>query len=80
MKKKYQMPKVQIISLHTPENLLAGSDEKGVVHAGQGKGETSDGDSYITLGKQHNAWNTWDEEEQKYYLNDLHKKRRGFYD
>lgn len=44
-------------------NLLAGSDEKGVVNAGQGKGETSDGDSYITLGKQHNAWNTWDEEE-----------------
>ena len=57
------MPKVQIISLHSPENLLAGSDEKGVVNAGQGKGETSDGDSYITLGKQHNAWNTWDEEE-----------------
>lgn len=65
MKKIYQMPKVQIISLHTPENLLAGSnEERGVVPSEQGnEGTTPSGDSYIVLGKLHNAWNTWDEEE-----------------
>lgn len=63
MKKTYQMPKVQIIKLHAPENLLSGSDERGVVNSTRGEDETSDGDSYITLGKQYDAWDTWDEEE-----------------
>ena len=63
MRKIYQMPKVRIITLPTIENLMAGSNEPGVVPSEQGKGETTGGDSYIVLGKQYNAWKTWDEEE-----------------
>lgn len=57
------MPKVRIITLPTIENLMAGSNEPGVVSSNQGEGETTGGDSYIVLGKQYNAWKTWDEEE-----------------
>ena len=63
MRKIYQMPKVRIITLPNIENLMAGSNEPGVVSSEQGKGETTGGDSYIVLGKQYNAWKTWDEEE-----------------
>lgn len=64
MKKIYQAPEAKIITLTQAQPLLGGSNEKGVVKAGQGAGTTSSGDSYITLGKFHDGWDNWDEDNE----------------
>ena len=62
MKKIYLKPQIAIVTTTYRCQILAGSEEKGVVNPGQGEGKTKDGDEYIVLSKQHNAWSTWDEE------------------
>lgn len=66
MKKIYQKPEITLISL-SGTSILAGSingEEPGVVKPGQGSGTTTGGDEYITLSKGHNAWSTWDDDEE----------------
>lgn len=64
MRKIYQKPEITLISLSGTTILAGSGEEPGVVKPGQGAGTTSDGDEYITLSKDHNAWSTWDEEDK----------------
>lgn len=68
MKKIYQKPTTITLTVSSEKSLLAGSgEETGVVGPGQGEGKTDSGDDYIVLSKEHNCWNTWDEDEEDDY-------------
>ena len=65
MKKTYQQPQITTIFVSVLMHIMGSTEEPGKVSASSGTGKDSDGNDYIVLGKDFNAWNTWDDEEDE---------------
>jgi hypothetical protein len=65
MKKIYQQPQITTLFVTALMPIMGSTDEQGKVPASSGDGKDSDGNEYIVLGKDFNAWNTWDDEEDE---------------
>lgn len=65
MKKTYQQPQITTLFVSALMPIMGSTEEPGKVSASSGAGKDSEGNDYIVLGKDFNAWNTWDDEEDE---------------
>lgn len=65
MKKTYQQPQITTLFVTALTPIMGSTEEQGKVSAGSGAGSDSEGNEYIVLGKDFNAYNTWDDEEDE---------------
>lgn len=65
MKKIYQQPQITTLFVTALTPIMGSTEEQGKVSASSGAGSDSEGNEYIVLGKDFNAYNTWDDEEDE---------------